>query len=217
MNTAQLLLFGIPQLIFAAIVHEVAHGVVADWCGDATARLKGRITLNPLPHIDPFMTLILPGILILSGAPFVFGGAKPVPVNPRNLRPIRDMGLIAVAGPIVNFLLAFVYALLIVGLETGVGLGSSASTLGLFLTYGFIINLVLGLFNLTPIPPLDGGRIAVAVLPRNLARLLTKIEPYGLIIVIILLASGYLDKILGPALSSAVSGFLSVANSLIPW
>jgi Zn-dependent protease len=212
MDKTGLLLLGLPQLFFAVILHEVAHGVVAEWCGDSTARRLGRITLNPLPHIDPWMTIGLPAILILSGAPFIFGGAKPVPVNIANLgSPKRDMGLVAAAGPLVNFSLAFIYALLIVWSNSSTLQGQSAGILSTFLSYGFVVNLVLALFNLTPILPLDGGRILVSLLPAPMARQLSRLEPFGFFIVVALLMTGVLNATLGPMLDFIGGLFLNTA------
>ena len=206
MNFLQSLLLTAPPLLLAVILHEVAHGYTAEKLGDPTARTLGRIKLNPLVHIDPFMTVILPGLLILSGSPIVFGGAKPVPVDPRFFRnPRRGMAYVAMAGPIVNFILAAIfYALMLL-------LASSSSALMLLPTWAsftlvywvlhsIIINLVLGLFNLLPVPPLDGGRIAVGFLPLSMARQVAKLERYGLLIVIALLYFGVVDRYLGPVI-----------------
>lgn len=196
--------FLIPLLV-AVILHEVAHGWMAFKLGDPTAKVLGRITLNPIKHIDPMMTIILPGILILSGSPFIFGGAKPVPVNPLNFKhPRRGMAYVAMAGPITNFILA------IIALMFGKILFSVfpqvinllppqlSIILLLWIAQGFLINVILGLFNLLPIPPLDGGRIAVGFLPLPLARKLAGLERWGLVIVMGLLFSGTLDKVLDP-------------------
>lgn len=194
----ELLLINVPHLLIAVILHEVAHGLSAYWLGDDTARRMGRLTLNPIPHIDPFMTVVLPGLLILSGSPIIFGGAKPVPVNFYNLRhPRRDSALVALAGPVTNFVLVLLLALLFkIALIT---IGDSPFISSFFWS-GIFINLVLGLFNLTPIPPLDGGRIAVSLLPRPLAALLAKVEPIGLFIVIFLMW----NQTLGPILHGAL-------------
>ena len=206
MNFLQTLLLTAPPLLLAVILHEVAHGYTAEKLGDPTARNLGRIKLNPLVHIDPFMTVILPGLLILSGSPIIFGGAKPVPVDPRFFRnPRRGMAYVAMAGPITNFILvAIFYALMLL-------LASSSSALTLLPTWAsftlvywilhsIIINLVLGLFNLLPVPPLDGGRIAVGFLPLSMARQVAKLERYGLLIVIALLYFGVIDRYLGPVI-----------------
>lgn len=200
-----LALLSVPALLIAVILHEIAHGWAADKLGDHTARISGRITLNPLKHIDPFLTVIVPGLLVLSGSPIIFGGAKPVPVNPLNLRnPRRDMVWVALAGPATNIVLALAsYAIL----KGGVALGFFSAMppgIGLFLyyscAYAIIINLVLALFNMLPVPPLDGGRIAVGLLPRHLAAPLARLEPFGILIVVGLLFLGLFDTVITPVL-----------------
>lgn len=193
----------LPPLFLSVILHEIAHGWVAGKLGDPTAKSMGRITLNPLRHIDPFMTIVLPALLIAMHSPFIFGGAKPVPINPRNLKnPRRDMIWVALAGPVVNFALAFLFHLLLVNLHFSPAQRNSLLPLLItfWLAYGIIINLVLGVFNLLPIPPLDGGRIVVGILPEALARRWARLERFGLLIVIALLASGVLDQLLAPLL-----------------
>lgn len=198
----------LPPLFLAVLLHEVAHGYVAERLGDPTARRLGRITLNPLPHIDPVLTLLMPATLLLLGSPFVFGGAKPVPVNPLHFRnPRRGMAYVALAGPVTNFLLATVLWVVLLGLrllpisETSGFPPAALAALGLlvlWVEHGVLINIVLGTFNLLPIPPLDGGRIAVGFLPIDLARRWAKLERWGLLIVIILLSSGTVARILDP-------------------
>ena len=196
-------LFVAPPLLTAVICHEVAHGWVAEKLGDPTARRLGRITLNPIVHIDLWMTILFPAMLIAIGSPVIFGGAKPVPVNPLNFKnPRRGMAYVAVAGPLVNF--TFVALLLPVFkyLDTlGPQEGFLMTLVGVWVVHGILINLVLGLFNLLPVPPLDGGRIAVGFLPVFLARPLARLEPYGLLIVIMLLATGTVASILDPIVS----------------
>ncbi len=206
MNFLQTLALTAPPLLVAVILHEVAHGYAAERLGDPTARKLGRINLNPLVHIDPFMTVILPGILILSGSPIVFGGAKPVPVDPRYFKnPRRGMAYVALAGPVTNFILASLFYLLMVGLVHSPKLLELfptwvSFTLVYWILHSIIINLVLGLFNLLPVPPLDGGRIAVGFLPLSMARPIAKLERYGLLIVIGLLYFGVVDRYLGPVI-----------------
>ncbi len=183
-------------LIFSIILHECAHGLVAERCGDPTARQAGRITLNPIPHLDPIGSILLPGIMILmslfTGSGFIFGWAKPVPINPYNLNdPKRDMMWIGLAGPAANFAVALfltlVFRLLVI----------SASSLGAkILFYGVALNLILGFINLIPIPPLDGSRILSGLLPEQYAYKLSRIEPFGFMIILILLISGLLSPIL---------------------
>ena len=178
-------IWAIPVLL-AITMHEAAHGYVAWRLGDPTAMRAGRVTANPLKHIDPVGTLLLPGLLLLIRAPFLFGFAKPVPVDFSKLRkPKRDMVLVAIAGPASNILLAILSALLI-------GLGNILpASAGLWLVNNLensiIINLLLAIFNLIPLPPLDGGRVAVGLLPRSLGWRLAKLEKFGLFILLGLL------------------------------
>src|SRR6202035_1175284 len=173
-------------VIIAITFHEAAHGFVAHLFGDDTARRLGRVSFNPLKHVDPFGTILLPGMLLLLHAPFLFGYAKPVPVNFRMLRrPRLDTILVAAAGPGMNLLLATIAALgfHIVGYVPAPG----AQWLAANLKNALLLNVILAIFNLLPIPPLDGGRILVGVLPGALARLLSRAEPFGMLILIGLL------------------------------
>jgi Zn-dependent protease len=170
-------------LVIAITFHEAAHGFVAHRLGDNTAFDLGRVSFNPLRHIDPFGTLIMPAILLLSHSPFLFGYAKPVPVNFRALRnPRIDMVWVALAGPATNILLALVAALAF----HGVGLlpPEAAQWLADNLKNAIVINVILAIFNMLPIPPLDGGRVAVGLLPRVLAVPLARLEPFGMLILI---------------------------------
>jgi Zn-dependent protease len=178
--------------LFSVIIHEVAHGYVALLNGDPTARMLGRITLNPIPHIDPVGSVLLPLLLFISGSSFLIGWAKPVPVNPRNFHNYRR-GEIAVsaAGPLSNLALAVIFAFL---LHLGLG---NAGLLKLAY-YGVSINLILALFNLIPIPPLDGSHILAILLPRELARLYAHLEPVGFILILILFYTGILWALLMP-------------------
>ena len=190
-------------VVFAITLHEAAHGYVAKLFGDRTAEMQGRITLNPLKHIDPVGTILVPGMLILAaklgGPQFVFGWAKPVPVNFGNLRdPKRDMRWVAAAGPGANFVMAALWALVLKAAVPGAVFASPH--LLLMATIGVSVNLILMALNLLPIPPLDGGRIAVSLLPVHAAHVYARIEPFGLIIVVALLAFGLLDNVTGPLL-----------------
>lgn len=176
-------------LIFSIILHECAHGLAAERCGDSTARQAGRITLNPIPHLDPIGSILIPGIMILmslvTGSGFIFGWAKPVPINPYNLNdPKRDMMWVGLAGPATNFAVALFLALVFRLLAISASLGA------VILFYGITINLILGFFNLIPIPPLDGSRILSGLLPEKYAYKLSRIEPFGFMILIILFISG---------------------------
>lgn len=203
-------IFSIIILIVCATIHEVAHGYTAKKLGDPTAALAGRITLNPLRHIDPFMTVILPGILILSGSPIIFGGAKPVPVDPRYFKnPLKGMAIVAAAGPLSNAILGGIGIIVLKSLsflEISEYLSYSVVTsIYTFLFSWVLINAVLGVFNLFPLPPLDGGRIVMGFLPRKLAIPYAKLERYGLLIIFGLLYLGIIDTFLRPILEGIIT------------
>ncbi len=168
-------------ILCSVILHELAHGVVAYWLGDSTAKEAGRLTLNPIKHIDPYMSVLVPVVLYIIGAP-VFGGAKPVPVNYRNLKWHEwGMALVALAGPLTNFLLAFLSFL--IGHFTGWLYGAGGELVKFIFTELVLVNLGFLLFNLIPVPPLDGSRILYAISPDSVRNFLNQIERYGFIIV----------------------------------
>lgn len=172
----------IPVLLFSAILHEVMHGFVAEKLGDPTARSLGRLTLNPLPHIDPIVSILVPFLLIISGSPIIFGAAKPVPVNPLNLREgKKDLALVALSGPLTNIVLAILASFILRVLPEPILFLSS------LLKAIVLYNLILGIINLIPIPPLDGSKVFSIILPENLARIYFSIESFGIFILFFLL------------------------------
>lgn len=194
----EFLALSIIVLLFSVIVHEVMHGLVALKFGDRTAQNAGRLTLNPLPHIDLFGTILMPLISMLSHTGIIFGWAKPVPVNPLNFSNLRKGELmVSAAGILANFGLAISAAIIYRILEALPQ--NFPSVLGDILTFTVLINLVLGIFNLLPIPPLDGSKILLSQLPYNLAKEYQKIEQYGFLILLMLLVSGMLGFVFGIA------------------
>jgi len=201
-----IVLWGIP-LLFAITVHEVAHGYIANKLGDPTAKILGRLTLNPGKHIDLIGTIIIPALTVYFGG-FIFGWAKPVPITWRNLKhPRRDMALVAFAGPLANLLMAVMWALLA---KAGDALQLQQITPGIALEamgkIGIYANCMLFVLNLLPLQPLDGGRIVSSLLPGKLRYYFDKLEPYGFLIILALLATNVLMMILGLPLSFLVSG-----------
>jgi Zn-dependent protease len=208
-------------VIFAITLHEAAHGYVAKHFGDLTAYAEGRVSLNPLRHIDPFGTVALPLILLalsklFGGGGILFGWAKPVPVNFSNLRhPKRDMLWVAAAGPASNLLMALLWALMV-----KIGLSAPGSYFALPLALmgaaGVFVNVIFMVLNLLPLPPLDGGRILVSLLPHRLAHMVSHIEPYGFVILIVLLFTGALGVVMWPMIGftmSAIAGLFGVPVS----
>jgi Zn-dependent protease len=183
-------------ILFAITVHEAAHGYAAKYFGDLTAEKLGRITLNPLKHIDPFGTILLPALTVMLGG-ILFGWAKPVPVNFANLKnPKKDMFWVAAAGPASNFVMAIFWALMLN--YANYAPNAAVNFLAEMSLAGISINLVLMVLNLLPMPPLDGGRIAVSLLPTPMAIQLARLEQYGFIILIMLMFTGILGKIISP-------------------
>jgi Zn-dependent protease len=205
LNLVQVIAIYALPVIFAITLHEAAHGYVAKHFGDMTAYMEGRVSLNPLRHIDPFGTVALPLILLgltkLVGGGIIFGWAKPVPVNFANLRhPKRDMLWVAAAGPLSNFVMALIWALLV---KIGLSLPENyfALPLALMGAAGVFFNIIIMVLNLVPLPPLDGGRILVSLLPQRVAWRVARIEPYGFLILILLLFTGVLGYVLWPAIA----------------
>lgn len=214
LNIAQIVAIAILPILFAIVVHEISHGFVAKKFGDNTAYMLGRLTLNPFKHIDPVGTVLVP-LLMLVFTNFVFGWAKPVPVDWRNLRnPRRDMVLVAAAGPFSNLLMAIAWGLII---HLAALLPNSLLIIKEPLIFmgaiGIFINIILMVFNLLPIPPLDGGRVAVGLLPPRLSYMLSQLEPYGLIIIVLLLVSGFFGGILMPIIFMVI-GLIEIITGL---
>lgn len=206
----------IIPLLFAITLHEAAHGLVASWCGDQSARMLGRLSINPIKHIDLIGTIVVPLVTMLT-AGFVFGWAKPVPINPNGMRhPRRDMALVALAGPLANLLMGLFWGVIakLGVIAEGMGnewLGVPLNYMG---QYGIMINVVLGVLNLIPLPPLDGGKVLVSLLPPKAGYYYSRIEPYGFVILLLLIISGILFKILGPPVMYLV-GLISILCGLI--
>jgi Zn-dependent protease len=209
LNIIQKIAIMAPPLIFAIVLHEVAHGWVADKLGDNTARSMGRLTLNPISHIDIFGTIIMPLMLfVLTNGRMVFGYAKPVPINPYNFKdPKKGMALSSLAGPGVNIVMAIVFSFLLRAflppleeIAPKQSWGMLAMPVALMLVYGVIINVVLAVLNMIPIPPLDGSRVVYWLLPDKPAQVYYRLERYGIFIIMGLIMFGVLGKILVPIL-----------------
>lgn len=208
LNTIQLIAVWALPVLFAITLHEVAHGWVAKRYGDQTAAMLGRLSLNPIRHVDPVGTIVVPLIMLMAGG-FIFGWAKPVPVDMRNLNhPRRDMAKVALAGPASNLVMAVFWGLLLklALLFGGEGLWQGLAYMSIA---GIIINLILMVLNLFPVPPLDGSRVLNGFLPENMARMVDRVEPFGLIIVVILLVTGVLGGVLYPILRAVADTLLS--------
>lgn len=208
----KIIIWAIP-VIFAITAHEVAHGWVALKLGDRTAQMLGRLTLNPIKHIDPIGTILIPAVLLMMGG-FVFGWAKPVPVTYQNLRnPKTDMAWVALAGPMANLVMTIIWAF---AAKIGFGLLQSDVALGepmlLMGVAGVLINSMLMMLNLLPLPPLDGGRILVSLLPGPLSWQVSRIEPYGFFILVGLLYLGVISMLLLPMMSGFISMLAMLFN-----
>jgi Zn-dependent protease len=204
----QTLILMVPALLLAVTVHEVAHGFVADRLGDPTARIAGRLTLNPLPHIDPLGAIAF----VLAG----FGWAKPVPVNPYNLRhPVRDMVWVATAGPASNFVTAFMGLIALVFVRRSLDAPFIAEPLAGMLSYVYSFNLALAIFNLIPLPPLDGGHFLPYLFPRRSWALLRQLEQYGPFILLLLLITGATRYIVGPVFQLVSGIYIAIVRFIL--
>lgn len=196
-------------VVFAITLHEVAHGWVANKLGDPTAKLMGRLTLNPIKHIDPIGTIIVPAIMLLLGG-FIFGWAKPVPITWQNFKnQRRDVALVSIAGPLSNLIMAAFWAVLAhVSLKFNPEPINYAFALLTMSQIGVIINVVLMVLNLLPIPPLDGSRVIASFMPRKIAYQYNRIEPFGFLLLLVLFATGLLSIILGPFVNFFINLFV---------
>ncbi len=200
----------ITSLLIAFSLHEAGHAYCANYLGDKTAKRLRRLTLNPIPHLDPFGSVILPLVLIASGSPFIFAAAKPVPVQPGNFkRPITDFAIVALAGPIVNILLAILGAALL-------GMGSFTGLAQAFLIQFVWINIVLALFNMIPIPPLDGSKVIAALMPRTMALRWLSLERYGFLLLggLILLSFILPVSLIALWVLTLATGLIPILNSV---
>ena len=212
-STLQKLSIWVLPVLFAITIHEVSHGWVANLLGDPTAKMLGRLSINPLKHIDPVGTVVIPAMTLLFTG-FIFGYAKPVPVTYENLRsPKRDMAWVALAGPGSNLIMAFFWAFLI---RVALQMYQSYPAIGLFMIAsgiaGILVNLILMVLNLLPLPPLDGGRVVTSLLPKPISDQFAKIEPFGFIILVILLVVGILGNIIWPVVMQLLLMFMQLAG-----
>ena len=198
MGSVETILLAIGPILLAVSLHEAAHGLVANWLGDSTAKDQGRLTANPIKHIDPIGTILVPLLLVVTiGMPF--GWARPVPVDPSNFKsPLKDMALVALAGPVANFIMAMLWGLVLLVSVKLLPQGVLTGWLQVMAVFGIQINAVLMILNLLPVPPLDGGRVVTGILPPQFGLLFIRFERLGMILVILLLVSGILGTILTP-------------------
>jgi Zn-dependent protease len=211
----QKIAIGLLPIMLAVTVHEAAHAYAANFFGDGTAKFLGRMTLNPIRHIDILGTIIIPLTMFILTS-FVFGWAKPVPVNAQNFKnPRRDMALVALAGPLSNIVMAFAWAGMtaigVAGLSSGAWYAEPLALMG---QIGIFVNILLAVFNLLPLPPLDGGRVLVAILPPKAANTVSRLEPWGFPILLLLLFTGVLSFVLLPILYSALAWFNGLIHLL---
>lgn len=196
-------------LFFSIVLHEFAHGYVANRLGDPTAEEAGRLTLNPIAHVDIVGSILVPLALLVTGSRFLFGWAKPVPINPAHFRnPMVGMAKTGAAGPLSNLLLALVAALLV-----RFGVGASGDVFGKMLIFAIQINVLLAVFNMMPVPPLDGSRVILPFVPRSVAKVYWDLEPYGMFLVIGLLFTGVLWRIIMPFMTAVLRFFAAVAGA----
>jgi Zn-dependent protease len=212
MNSIQTFAVYALPILFAITLHEAAHAYAARYFGDNTAYSQGRMSLNPARHIDPVGTLLIPIVLFFVGSPFLFGYAKPVPIEYRNLRhPKRDMAWVALAGPAANLLMALLWMLFVVALSASNAREEFFFRMG---QAGVLTNLVIFAFNLFPVPPLDGGRVLTSVLPNRAAYKFAQLESYGFVIVLALAMLGFLKYWMAPVMAVANAGLMLLISPL---
>lgn len=213
---ARVFAVAVIPVLFAITLHEVAHGWAARALGDRTAEMLGRLSLNPIRHIDPVGTVLVPIVVfVLSGFSFLFGWAKPVPINPAALRkPKTDMIKVAAAGPAANIVMGLAWAFVVIWSEPAVTTGNStAAFLFQMGQFGVLFNAILAVFNLIPLPPLDGGRVLRGLLPESVGRRFDAVEPFGLIIVVVLLSLGVIWPLIGPMIRSLQHAMYALAGA----